>query len=110
MDNRFVKLTPKFRCFGEKIKVISGLSYDIRRTLTESVLSYQDLLRTSVDDLAPDDYEFEFGRYSTENNIDLLNARENTSRLIREQSQQSQNSEIVSTSDSTSNTPSNSPS
>lgn len=103
MDNRFCRFSVSFKPFGEKIKVISGLSYDIRRTLTESVLSYQDLLRTSVDDLAPDDYEFEFGRYSTENNIDLLNARDNTSRLIREQSQKSQDTEIVSTSESTSN-------
>lgn len=88
MDKRFSSNNTCFRSFGEKIKVISGLSYDIRKTLTDNVLSYQDILRSSVDDLAPDDFEFEYGRYSSENNIDLLIARDNTARIIRDQALQ----------------------
>lgn len=82
MNKHFYKVC--FFPFGQKIKVLSGMSYDIRRTLDESVLSYSGLIRSSLDADAPEGYEFEYGKYSTENNLELLSARENSSKVISE--------------------------
>ena len=88
MDNRFSFNHVIHHSFGEKIKVIGHLSYDLRKALTDNVLTIQQFAKPSLDDLAPEDFEFEYGRYSTENNLDLLRARETTRRIIVEQQQQ----------------------